>query len=99
MKEWKTSTTSFVNACSLIGIYTGIGNVLDNLKTNTSSYTGNSINTRIDSTQGPVYFMWFGKASDSYFTGILLTYFGNDEPTRKAVMFSYFSGTYQVRLL
>ena len=99
LKEWKTSTTSFANACSLIGIYAGIGNVLDNLKTNISSYTGNSINSRVDSTQGPVYFMWFGKASDAYFTGILLTYFGNDEPTRKAVLFSYFNGTYQVRLL
>lgn len=97
--EWKTSTTSFVDACSKIGIYAGIGNVLDNLKTNISSYTGNSINSRIDSTQGPVYFMWFGKASDQYFTGILLTYFGNNEPTRKAVVFSYFTGTYQVRLL
>ena len=98
-KEWKTSTTSFVDACSKIGVYNGIGNVLDNLKTNISSYTGNSINTKVDSTQGPVYFVWFGKASDQYFTGILLTYFGNSETTRKAVYFSYFSGTYQVRLL
>lgn len=99
LKEWKTSTTSFVDACSLIGVYNGIGNVLDNLKTNMSSYTGNSINTKVDTTQGPVYFVWFGKASDQYFTGILLTYFGNSETVRKAVYFSYFNGTYQVRLL
>lgn len=98
-KEWKTSTTSFVDACSKIGIFQGIGNVLENLKTNISDYTANNISTRVDSTQGPVYFMWFGKASNQYFTGILLTYFGNSETARKAVYFSYFDGTYQVRLL
>lgn len=98
-KEWKTSTVSFADACSKINIYAGIGNTLDNLKSVIGTYQGNSINTRIDSSQGPVYFQWFGKASDAYFAGILLTYFGNDEPTRKAVLFSYFNGTYQVRLL
>lgn len=98
-KEWKTSTTSFVDACSKINVYAGIGNTLDNLKSAISTFQGNSIHTRVDSSQGPVYFQWFGKASDSYFAGILLTYFGNDEPTRKAVLFSYFNGTYQVRLL
>lgn len=99
MTEWKTSTTSFVNACSLIGIYSGIGNVLDNLKTNISSYTNNTTNTRVDSTQGPMYFMWFGKASDKYFTGMLLSYFDNASPERKSVLFAYYNGTYQVRLI
>lgn len=99
LKTWKTSTVSFADACSQIGVYQGIGNTLDNLKAAISTFQGNSIHTRVDSSQGPVYFQWFGKASDSYFTGILLSYFGNDEPTRKAVLFSYFNGTYQVRLL
>ena len=59
MKVLYTSTTSFVDACSQIGIYSGIGNCLDNLKTNIASYPISSQNTRIDSTQGPYYFMWF----------------------------------------
>lgn len=99
MTEWKTSTTSFVSACNLIGIYSGIGNVLDNLKTNMSSYTNNSINTRVDTTQGPIYFIWFGKANNNYFTGMLLSYFDNNSPERKSVLFGYFNGTYQVRLI
>lgn len=96
IRDWKTSSLSFVDACSQIGIYYGIGNALDNLKTNIASYADPSINTRTDSTQGPVYFMWFGKASANYFTGILLSYFYNDT-SRQPVMFTYNNGTFAVR--
>lgn len=97
MRVLYTSTTSFVDACSKIGIYSGIGNCLDNLKTNISSYPISSQNTRIDSAQGPYYFIWFGKVNDDYFTGILLSYFAENE--RQPVLFSYYNGTYRVRRL
>ena len=97
LKTLYTSTTSFVDACSKIGIYAGIGSCLDNLKTNIASYTNNTINSNVDNSQGPIYFMWFGKANDNYFTGILLSYFSDND--RQPVLFNYFNGTYSVRRL
>ena len=94
--DWTTSTTSFTDACSKLGIYSGIGAVLDSLKTNISSYTNSTINNKVDTSQGPNYFMIFGKANNSYFTGILLSYFYNDS-SRQPVMYTYFDGTYAVK--
>lgn len=97
LKILYTSTTSFVDACSKIGIYAGIGTCLDNLKTNIGSYPVSSQNTRIDTTQGPYYFMWFGKVNNDYFTGVLLSYFAENE--RQPVLFNYYNGIYRVRRL
>ena len=96
--DWVTSTTSFADACSKIGIYSGIGAVLLNLKNNVAGYADNSLNTRVDASQGPVYFMLVGKANNNYYTGILLSYFYNDT-SRQPVMFTYYNGTYAVKKL
>lgn len=94
--DWTTSNTSFVDACDSLGIYSGIGNVLDNLKTNIGSYGDQTMSNRVDNTQGPVYFMIFGKANDNYFTGILLSYF-TSQSERQPLMFAYANGDYSVK--
>lgn len=94
--DWTTSTTSFTDACSKLGIYSGIGAVLDSLKTTINSYTNSTINNKVDISQGPNFFMIFGKANDSYFTGILLSYFYSDS-SRQPIMFTYSNGTYVVK--
>lgn len=94
--DWTTSNTSFVDACDSLGIYSGIGNVLDNLKTNIGSYGDQTMSNRVDNTQGPIYFMIFGKANDNYFTGILLSYFPS-QSERQPLIFAYTNGVYSVK--
>jgi len=97
LRVWTTSTTSFNDACSKIGIYYGIGNALDNIKNNIASYS-DGINSITDTSQGPNFFAWLGKANNNYWTGMMLSYFYNDT-SRQPVLFTYSNGTYAVRRL
>lgn len=93
---WKTSTTSFTDACASLGIYSAIGAVLDVLKDDVSGYDAMSINHRVDYSQGPIYGMIVFKANNNYFSGILLSYFTSN-PEIQPIMYIYENGTYAVK--
>lgn len=100
LDAWVVSTVSFSDACSKASLHEYIGQALDSMHSNISSYTNNAVTNGVLNTVtpqsgiGPQFYITLGKISDDYYGGHLYGYYAR----RSHIAFRNNNGEFGVRV-